>query len=162
MLISGKFIDKILILYHRNTFRKIILFLLGNNPLFWKIVTRALNLIKAMQKDCIFCKIVRRDINSNKAYESENVFAFYDINPQAPVHILVVPKKHIPTILDILEEDKNLLFEIVDACNKVARQAGIAEKGFRLVVNTNPQGGQSVYHLHFHVMGGRQMKWPPG
>ncbi len=154
--------DEVLNFYHKNTFRKIIFLLFRNNPLFWKIVTKALNLIKAMQGNCIFCRIVKGDISSNKIYENDSVLAFYDINPQSPVHILVIPKKHISTILDISEEDKNLVFELIDACNKVARQTGISEKGFRIVVNTNPQGGQSVYHLHFHVMGGRQMRWPPG
>ncbi|MFZ8805708.1 MAG: histidine triad nucleotide-binding protein [Candidatus Calescibacterium sp.] len=117
-----------------------------------------------MKTDCIFCKIVRGEMSSKKVYENEKVIAFHDINPQAPVHILVVPKKHIEKITDLedSEEDKEILYDIIKTCKIIANQMKIAERGFRIVVNTNPEGGQTVYHLHFHIIGGRQMRWPPG
>lgn len=145
---------------HNPALRKFLLSNFGKNQFFWKIVGFTLRFLK--MQSCIFCKIVNGEIASKKVYEDENVMAFHDINPQAPVHILVIPKKHIPTIKDIKEEDKDILMNIIKTCNKISEDLGIAEKGFRLVVNTNPQGGQTVYHLHFHLIGGRQMRWPPG
>ncbi|MDW8086670.1 MAG: histidine triad nucleotide-binding protein [Candidatus Calescibacterium sp.] len=111
---------------------------------------------------CIFCKIVRGEVSTKKVYEDDSVLAFHDINPQAPVHILVIPKKHIPTFIDINEEDKDILMNIVNTCKKIAKDMNIDEKGFRIIINTNPHGGQTVYHLHLHMLGGRQMRWPPG
>lgn len=112
--------------------------------------------------DCIFCKIIKGEIPSNKVYEDNDIFAFNDINPQAPVHILIVPKKHIPKSLDAIDSDKELIGSIFMVANKLAREKGIAESGFRLIVNCNRDSGQEVFHIHFHLLGGRRMKWPPG
>jgi len=112
--------------------------------------------------DCIFCKIVDRKIPSNIVYEDELAFGFTDVSPQAPVHILVIPKKHIPTILDIGEEDSMLMGHLIEVCKKIARDKGIAKTGFRIITNCNPEGGQVVYHVHLHVLGGRQLHGPFG
>lgn len=112
--------------------------------------------------DCIFCKIVDKKIPARIVYEDEHAIAFEDINPQAPVHTLVIPKKHIPTLLDIKEEDNNLVGHMLKVANKIAKDKGIAERGFRVVTNCNPESGQTVYHIHLHILGGRQMHWPPG
>jgi histidine triad (HIT) family protein len=111
--------------------------------------------------DCIFCGIVEGSVPSDKVYEDDKVVAFRDINPAAPVHVLVIPKKHIPSVLEAAEEPE-LLGEIVAAAAKVAKKLGLAEKGFRLVNNCGEQGLQTVYHIHFHLIGGRQLSWPPG
>ena len=113
-------------------------------------------------ENCIFCKIIERKIPSKIVYEDEKAIAFRDINPQAPLHVLVVPKKHIPTTLDISKEDYELIGHLFQIANKIAEENGIAGRGFRLVMNTNPEAGQSVYHIHLHVLGGRVMHWPPG
>ena len=112
--------------------------------------------------DCIFCKIIKGEIPSKKVYEDKDIFAFEDINPQAPVHILIVPKKHIAKSLDAAGQDKELIGSIFMIANKLAKEKGIAESGFRLVVNCNRDSGQEVFHIHFHLLGGRKMKWPPG
>lgn len=112
--------------------------------------------------DCIFCKIIDKKIPARIIYEDEHAIAFEDVNPQAPVHTLVIPRKHIPTLLDIKEEDNNLIGHLVKVANKIANDKGIAEKGFRVVTNCNPESGQTVYHIHLHILGGRQMYWPPG
>lgn len=112
--------------------------------------------------DCLFCKIIEKTIPAKIVYEDEQALAFEDINPQAPVHILVIPKKHIPTILDLKEEDDNCLGYVFKVANKIAKDKGIADRGFRLVTNCNPESGQTVYHIHFHLLGGRPMHWPPG
>ncbi|MEW6776924.1 MAG: histidine triad nucleotide-binding protein [Bdellovibrionota bacterium] len=111
--------------------------------------------------DCLFCKIVEGKIPAKKIYEDEKSLAFRDINPQAPVHFLVIPKKHIPTLLEASEEPE-LIGYLAQVIKKVAAQEGLDGEGFRSVVNVKEQGGQTVYHLHFHVLGGRFMKWPPG
>ncbi|MDH5202329.1 MAG: histidine triad nucleotide-binding protein [Nitrospirota bacterium] len=111
---------------------------------------------------CIFCNIAEKKLPAKIIFEDEHVVAFEDINPQAPVHILIIPKKHISTILDLKEEDNNLVAHIVKIANKIANDKGIAQRGFRVVTNCNPESGQSVYHIHFHVLGGRHMHWPPG
>lgn len=147
---------------HNPKLRTIILKLFGKNQIFWKVVGYILKFLKMQGGSCVFCDIVKGNIPVKKIYEDDDVLAFHDINPQAPVHVLVIPKKHIPTFLDIKDEDKEILTKIVSVCNKLARELKIADKGFRIVVNTNPQGGQTVYHLHFHLLGGRQMRWPPG
>ena len=113
-------------------------------------------------EECIFCKIVNKEIPSNIVYEDDLVVAFRDINPQAPVHILIVPKEHIPTLLDIDEDKKHLIFHAYMVAKKIAENEGIAEKGYRIVTNCGKDGGQTVYHLHFHLLGGRFMTWPPG
>lgn len=112
--------------------------------------------------DCIFCKIVNKDIPATIVYEDDRCVAFEDLNPQAPVHVLVVPKKHISTSLDIKEEDNLLIGHMQQVANRVATDKQIATRGFRTVVNCNSDGGQSVYHIHMHVLGGRSMSWPPG
>ena len=117
---------------------------------------------RGVDMDCIFCKILKREIPSTIVFEDEYCLAFEDINPQAPVHILVIPKKHIPTTLDIKEEDKELIGHLVVVAAKIAREKGIAEGGYRLVVNTNSDAGQTVFHVHLHLLGGRVMSWPPG
>lgn len=119
------------------------------------------------EKDCIFCKIAQRTFPSSEnptplEYEDEHVVAFKDINPQAPVHLLVIPKRHIPRIGDITESDKETLFYLIQASTELAQKFGIAEEGYRVVMNSGDNGGQTVYHLHAHVMGGRFMRWPPG
>ncbi len=111
---------------------------------------------------CIFCRIVDRKAPARVLYEDDTVMAFRDINPQAPVHVLVIPKKHISTLMDASEEDMHLYSHIMKIVNRVAADTGIAENGFRLVANCNPAGGQTVCHVHFHILGGRQMHWPPG
>ncbi len=111
---------------------------------------------------CIFCEIAEKKIPAKIIYEDEFVMAFDDINPQAPLHILVIPKRHIPTILDINEEDNLLLGYLFQIANKIAKDKKIAERGFRLIINCNPEAGQTIYHLHLHILGGRLMHWPPG
>lgn len=115
-----------------------------------------------MQPDCIFCKIAAKAIPVNAIYEDEQLVAFPDINPVAPVHILVIPKKHIANILEAVPEDAALLGHIMVTIPKIAAAAGLADDGFRTVINTKDNGGQTVYHLHLHIVGGRFMTWPPG
>jgi len=111
---------------------------------------------------CLFCKIVSKDIPAKIVYEDDRAIAFEDIDPKAPVHTLVIPKKHFSTLLDIAEADSDLMGHLLLVSREIARRKGIAERGFRIVTNCNPESGQSVYHIHLHVMGGRQMHWPPG
>ena len=111
----------------------------------------------------IFSKIINKEIPADIVYESDNVLAFKDINPQAPIHILIIPKIEIPKVSDIKgKEHSELLGELIDVANKLALENGISEDGYRLVFNCGDHGGQEVYHLHMHLLGGRQMKWPPG
>lgn len=110
---------------------------------------------------CIFCKIRDKTIPATLLYETDDVLAFEDINPQAPVHILIVPKKHIRNILEISQNDDTLLGNIIRAIQDIASKQGL-NNGFRIVTNTGEDGGQSVDHLHFHLLGGRHLSWPPG
>lgn len=110
----------------------------------------------------LFAKIVSGEIPSDIVYQDDTVTAFRDINPVAPTHILVVPNKVIPTTNDITEEDEPLLGHLVRVATLVAKQEGIAEEGYRLVFNCNENGGQVVFHIHLHIVGGRKMSWPPG
>ncbi len=112
--------------------------------------------------DCIFCKIIEKKIPSKKVYEDDRVFVFEDIHPQAPVHILIVPKKHIATILEAKAEDNELVGQMFQTASKIAVERGVAQRGFRLVMNCNREAGQSVYHIHLHLLAGRAMHWPPG
>ncbi|HTZ17411.1 MAG TPA: histidine triad nucleotide-binding protein [Dissulfurispiraceae bacterium] len=112
--------------------------------------------------DCIFCKIIENKIPSKIVYEDDLVLAFEDVNPHAPVHTLIIPKRHIPTLLDITDPDLHLFGHMVKVANGIARDKGIAERGFRLVTNCNPEGGQAVFHVHFHLLGGRQLRSPFG
>ena len=111
---------------------------------------------------CIFCRIVNKELPAKIVYEDDNVLAFHDINPQAPYHILVIPKKHISTLLELTEEDKDLIGHIYLVMNKLAQELGVAERGYRVVVNCNREAGQTVFHVHFHFLAGREMHWPPG
>ena len=108
-------------------------------------------------EDCIFCKIIKKEIPSNIVYEDEEILAFRDINPVAPVHILVIPKKHIESLVHLNKEDEALVGRIYTVINKIAKQEGINEKGFRVVVNCGEDGGQEVKHLHFHIIGGKKL-----
>ncbi len=112
--------------------------------------------------DCLFCKIAAGDIPSNKLFEDDRLLAFYDIDPQAPVHFLVIPKKHIDSAAVLTEDDAALLGHIYAVIAQLATQLGIAENGYRVVTNVGADGGQSVKHLHFHVLAGRSLAWPPG
>jgi histidine triad (HIT) family protein len=112
--------------------------------------------------ECLFCKIVARTIPAALVYEDDLVVAFDDINPQAPTHTLVIPRKHVVSIVELQELDVGLLGHLMLAGNKIAKLKGITDTGYRFVVNTGAHGGQSVFHLHLHVLGGRHMAWPPG
>ena len=112
--------------------------------------------------DCLFCHIINKEIPSKLVYEDEQVLAFEDIKPQAPVHLLIIPKRHIASLKEAEENDQNLLGYILLAARKIARDKGLAESGFRLLNNTGPDAGQEVYHLHVHLLGGRGLGWPPG
>nr|WP_320048275.1 histidine triad nucleotide-binding protein [uncultured Desulfuromonas sp.] len=115
-----------------------------------------------MQDSCLFCKIVAGEIPAQIVYEDDLVIAFNDIDPQAPVHILVIPRKHIPGMNDIAEDDLVVMGRIHQVAVKLAEQCGISESGYRLVNNCNEHGGQAIAHLHYHLLGGRQLSWPPG
>jgi len=112
--------------------------------------------------DTIFGKIARGEIDTDFIYEDDDVVAFQDISPQAPTHVLVIPRKPIPTLNDAQPEDAELIGRLVLTAAKIAKQAGIAEDGYRTVINCNAGAGQTVFHLHLHVFGGRPMQWPPG
>lgn len=112
--------------------------------------------------DCLFCKIIEGEIGSTTIYSDDDVVALEDINPQAPVHLLILPRKHIATTMDIEDDDLELMGRCLVAAKLLAKEKGIDQTGFRIVLNTGPDAGQSVYHLHYHVLGGRPMKWPPG
>jgi histidine triad (HIT) family protein len=112
--------------------------------------------------DCLFCRIIKGEVKGNIVYQDNSVVAFKDINPKAPVHLLIVPRKHIATVLDLQQEDQGLIGDIFAAANQLARDQGISKDGFRIVINCGPGAGQTVFHLHFHLMGGRSMSWPPG
>ena len=112
--------------------------------------------------DCIFFKIVAGEIPSKKIYEDDKVLAFYDISPEAPVHFLVVPKEHIVSANDITEENCSIVSHIFLVINKIVRDLNISENGYRIVNNCGTDGGQTVNHIHFHVLGARELKWPPG
>ena len=112
--------------------------------------------------DCLFCKIAAGDIPSNKLFEDDQLLAFYDIDPQAPVHFLVIPKKHIDSAAVLTEDDAALLGHIYAVIAQLVARLGIAENGYRVVTNVGADGGQSVKHLHFHVLAGRSLAWPPG
>lgn len=112
--------------------------------------------------NCLFCKIVHGEIPAHKIFENVQFLAFRDINPQAPHHFLIIPKKHIRSINEASAEDEVLLGQLLLTAQEVAKQEGLMDKGYRLVINTNDDGGQTVYHIHLHILGGRQLTWPPG
>ena len=112
--------------------------------------------------DCLFCKIIKGEIPSAKVYEDDKVYAFRDIEPQAPVHILIIPKEHIASANELTEENASIVGHIFAVAAKIAKEEGIAEGGYRIVNNCGQDGGQTVGHLHFHMLGARSLAWPPG
>jgi histidine triad (HIT) family protein len=115
-----------------------------------------------MSQDCLFCRIIAGEIPSNKAYEDEVCYAFHDISPQAPTHILVVPREHFASLDAAKAEHKEILGHLMLAAAQIAREKGVAENGYRVVINTGVDGGQTVFHLHVHLLGGRPFVFPPG
>ena len=113
-------------------------------------------------ENCIFCKIVNGEIPSNKIYEDDKVYAFRDISPEAPTHFLVIPKEHITSANEINEENSKIIAHIFVVINKIVRELGIDDTGYRIVNNCGKDGGQTVGHIHFHILGGRNLQWPPG
>ena len=111
-------------------------------------------------ESCLFCKIVNHDLPARIAYEDELAVAFHDIQPQAPVHILICPRKHIPTLNDVSDEDAPLLAHMFQVARKIAEQFGVDQKGYRTSFNVNADAGQTVFHLHLHVIGGKKLNWP--
>lgn len=118
--------------------------------------------MSAPAADCLFCRIVRRELPAKILFENERVLAFEDIRPKAPVHVLVIPKDHFASLNDVPEGGGALLGEILLRARDVAREKGVGETGYRIVLNTARDSGQEVFHIHFHVLGGRPMGWPPG
>ena len=112
--------------------------------------------------DCLFCAIAKKEIPSDIVYEDDKVLAFKDISPEAPVHVLIIPKEHYSSALDINDENAEIIAHIFSVASKLARELGIAENGFRIVNNCGKDGGQTVGHIHFHLLGGRNLGWPPG
>lgn len=115
-----------------------------------------------MAENCLFCKMVSGEIKTEKVYEDTQVLAFKDINPQAPMHVLVIPKRHIATLNDLEKTDAELIGKLYMTATQLAQSHGVAEAGYRTVMNCNAAAGQSVFHIHLHVLGGRPMRWPPG
>lgn len=113
-------------------------------------------------EDCIFCKIIKGEIPSDKVYEDDMVISFKDISPCAPAHVLIVPKKHINNLNEITEEDSNIVAHIYIVAKEIAKKLGIDKTGYRVVTNCGEDGGQTVQHIHFHLLGGRSLQWPPG
>lgn len=113
-------------------------------------------------EECLFCKIINKEIPSSIVYEDENILAFDDINPQAPTHILFIPKEHFASLNQIPEEKKDILSDLLLKARQIAQEKGIARRGYRLVLNTERDSGQEVFHIHLHLLGGRRMSWPPG
>lgn len=112
--------------------------------------------------DCIFCKIAAGDVDTDIIYQSDELVGFRDLNPQAPTHVLIIPRRHISTINDFTESDAELIGQLFVAAKEIAAQEGISERGYRVTMNCNAGGGQSVFHVHLHLLGGRQFTWPPG
>lgn len=113
-------------------------------------------------KDCLFCQIASGDIDADIVLENDRLVAFRDINPQAPTHVLIIPRKHVATINDLTEDDVDTIGALFLAAAEVAKKDGIADDGYRVAMNCNEGAGQSVFHVHLHVLGGRRMDWPPG
>ena len=112
--------------------------------------------------DCLFCRIIRKEIPASIVYEDDHVLAFNDINPQAPLHALVIPKRHIDSLNALSPEDDALVGEVIRRAAAIARDKGYADRGFRTVLNTNAEAGQTVFHIHLHLLAGRGLTWPPG
>ena len=114
------------------------------------------------EPDCLFCKIVAGEIPAEVIWESGSAVAFRDINPQAPTHVLVIPKRHVATINDLSDDDREMIGDLFVAAKGIAADEGLTEDGYRVVMNCNAAAGQTVFHIHLHLLGGRQMTWPPG
>ncbi len=112
--------------------------------------------------DCLFCKIVAKEVPASIVYEDDDILGFEDIDPKAPVHLLVIPKKHIATLNDLDEDDVDLAGRIMLVAKELGKEKGLSDEGYRFVVNCNRGGGQAVFHLHAHILGGRKLGWPPG
>ena len=112
--------------------------------------------------DCIFCNIIKGEIPSSKVYENDKIYAFNDISPVAPVHVLIIPKEHIESINDLTSENASVISDVMLAAKEIAAQLGISESGYRVVTNCGQAAGQTVNHIHFHLLGGRDLAWPPG
>lgn len=115
-----------------------------------------------MSDNCLFCKMVSGELTPDIVYQNDKVLAFRDIRPQAPTHVLVIPKRHVTTLNDMRDEDEALAGALLIAARRIANELGLTEPGYRTVINTNGHGGQTVFHVHLHLLGGRQMQWPPG
>lgn len=115
-----------------------------------------------MAENCLFCKMVSGAVKPDIVYQDETVLAFRDINPQAPTHVLVIPKRHIATLNDLNADDVTLVGALVMAARRIAKDLRVDQPGYRVLINTNAEGGQAVYHVHLHLLAGRQMRWPPG
>lgn len=113
-------------------------------------------------EDCLFCKIVNKEIPAELIFEDDRIVAFNDINPQAPIHILIIPKEHFDSLNDVPEEKNDIFGHILARARQIAQNLGIQERGYRIVLNTARDSGQEVFHIHFHMLGGRRMTWPPG
>ena len=113
-------------------------------------------------QDCLFCKIVAEEISADIIYESDDAIAFRDINPQAPTHVLIIPRQHIATLNDLQPGDESIVGSLHMAANQIAAIEGLPDEGYRVVMNCNEAAGQTVFHLHLHLLGGRAMNWPPG
>lgn len=113
-------------------------------------------------EDCLFCKIITGEIPSNKVYEDEFTFAFRDINPVAPIHVLVIPKVHVSGLTEISPKNSDIMKNITETSRKICEMEGLTSDGFRFVINSGEYGGQTVFHLHLHILGGRKLNWPPG
>jgi histidine triad (HIT) family protein len=115
-----------------------------------------------IMEDCIFCKIIKGEIPCEKVYEDDIVLSFKDISPGAPSHILIIPKKHISSLNEVTDEDSKIIAHVFIVLKEIVKKLGIDETGYRIVSNCGEQGGQTVEHIHFHVLGGRTLQWPPG
>ena len=115
-----------------------------------------------VKSDCIFCKIVRKEVSARIVFEDNKILAFEDVRPQAPVHILLIPKFHIEKTSDLTEGNIHMIGELVLAAKRIAKEKGVEESGYRIVANCNKDAGQEVFHLHLHLLGGRKFTWPPG
>ena len=111
---------------------------------------------------CLFCQIISRELNATIVYEDDRILAFNDINPQAPTHVLIVPRRHIASLNELTEDDDQIVGELVRRAALIAKSKGVSASGFRTVFNTNRDAGQTVFHIHLHLLGGRSMHWPPG
>lgn len=112
--------------------------------------------------DCIFCKIANKEIDAKIIYEDDHIVAFDDLYPKAPTHKLIIPRKHIATLNDIKKDDKHLVGSLMFVAQQLAKELNVADNGYRVIMNCNKGGGQEVYHIHLHLLAGRQMQWPPG